>query len=109
MTDKEVLQRAIGIAEDNDLNYECLDYHRLTAILPVSNEVDYRGIIFSHDFAKAFFPKEMAKMVWYNELNPYSFEDCESWKVHLMKMVLCDNPIDYLRKFVDNTENSETI
>ena len=66
------------------------------------------SIIFSHDFAKAFWGLEMGKIVWYNETKPYSFEDDFTWKIHLMKMVLCSNPIDYLRKFIDTTEKPES-
>jgi len=30
------------------------------------------------------------------------------WMEHLQQMVLEENPIDYLRKFLDNTENTES-
>ena len=98
MKDKEVLQKAIGIAEDNDSNYECDGYDRLTALLPLSDEIDYRGIIFSHSFAKAF---------WGDKVLPYDFDWDKSpsiveWKYHLQQMVLEENPINYLRKFIEN-------
>ncbi len=108
MKDKEVLQKAIGIAEDNDSNYECDGYDRLTALLPLSDEIDYRGIIFSHSFAKAFWGEgsddEITEMVVF----PTGHKEEEyviKWMYHLQQMVLEENPIDYLRKFIDNTEN----
>lgn len=107
MTDKEVLQKAIGIAMDNDY-YDENAISTLSALSPVATELEFRGFLFSHDFAEAFFPKEIAKMTWYEELKPYSFEDVESWKVHLMKMVLEENPIDYLRKFIKDEKTNET-
>lgn len=43
------------------------------------------SIVFNHDFAKAFF----------------SYEDTtEKWKEHLQEMVLEENPVEYLRKFL---------
>ena len=115
MEDKEILQKAIEIAIENGMKivYYNKSFVFSDEIGQNSNYEEYENridlsIVFSHEFAKAFFPKEIAKMVWYEELKPYSFEDVESWKVHLMKMVLCENPIDYLRRFLDNTENSDT-
>lgn len=60
----------------------------------------YYRLIFHHDFAKAFFPNEIGKMTWYEEGKPYSFEDTPVWRIHLMKMVLEENPITYLKKFI---------
>jgi len=113
LTDKEVLQKAIEIALENGLQTKDVNYYTFNRFIGAVENGDYSmidsfdcyNLIFSHYFAKAFFPKKIAKMVWYiDDLTPYSFEDCESWKVHLMKMVLEENPIDYLRKFVDNAE-----
>jgi len=71
-------------------------------------------IIFSHDFAKAFWPNEKQK-VW---IKPSTFTTCNHreeinrkgyfvrrgrgmlWKRHLQAMVLCKNPIKYLEKFI---------
>jgi len=106
LTDKEVLQEAIGIAEDNDDNYECSGSDRLMALLPVANEIDYRGIIFSHDFAKSFFGEEILEDYHDNFGNKGGERLVKhGWQYHLQQMVLCSNPIDYLRKFLDNTEN----
>jgi len=58
-------------------------------------------IIYAHDFAKAFWGEEQATIVWYNGTKPFSFEeDGRTWQIHLMKMVLEENPIPYLAKFL---------
>lgn len=114
MTDRDILQKAIEKAIRNSWRKDYINEGEFDIVVRSNGAIqldnpgcileDYESIIFSHEFAKAFFPKEIAKMTWYEELKPYSFEDVESWKVHLMKMVLCSNPIDYLRPFLDNTE-----
>jgi len=113
MTDKEVLRKAIGIAMDNDENYYC---DRLNAISPKPDEFDYRGIIFSHDFAKAFWGEEPFNgfKTFFSDGYTYTmkplYQMCNDpeaakradavWKAHLQQMVLCENTIDYLRKFI---------
>ena len=109
MKDKEVLQKAIGIAENNDDNYyDEYANSTLNALRPVATELEFRGIVFSHNFAKAFwgegYDDEITEMVVF----PTGHEEEEyviKWMYHLQQMVLEENPIDYLRKFIDNTEN----
>lgn len=76
-------------------------------------------IIFSHDFAKAFWSGE--KRVWVESFRlikgEYSdkhkkmargyFKKSEvaSWHYHLQKMVLKENPLDYLARFLDESQN----
>jgi hypothetical protein len=105
MKDKEVLQKAIEIAIENGMSMTIIDEaafysvymqktRRGTAMIKDYKDVDTKkcyGVIFSHDFAKAFWK-----------------ETIPTWRVHLQNMVICDNPIDYLRKFIiDNTANTE--
>jgi hypothetical protein len=63
------------------------------------------GFLFHHEFAKAFWGEEMdeptnillvdsSNTKFYNEYKPYA------WQYHLQQMVLEENPIDYLRKFI---------
>lgn len=54
--------------------YECYNY-------------SVKEMLFSHDFAKAFWSK---RAVW----------DLKTWQVHLQEMVLYENPLRYLRKFI---------
>lgn len=54
----------------------------------------YRAIIFSHDFAKAF---------WGERETQFSFPITvinESWEYHLQQMVLEREPLKYLEKFL---------
>lgn len=101
MTDKEVLQKAIEkvrrkgyyvlIGEDYDWN----NYIK---------HKKYKNIIFSHDFAKAFWKKETEKQMSYISI-PLSNDNlgirlAPAWQYHLQQMVLWVNPIDYLRNFI---------
>ena len=55
------------------------------------------NIIFSHDFAKAFWTEEGTMHV----SNPeHGLLIVSVWMMHLQQMVLEPNPIDYLRKFI---------
>jgi hypothetical protein len=51
----------------------------------------YFQIIFSHSFAKAF---------WGKEPDEISGMAIQTWQYHLMQMVLEENPIKYLEKFI---------
>ena len=56
-------------------------------------------MIFSHDFAKAFFPNGMR----YRKVKfPFGFYKgtVHEWQYHLQQMVLEKDPIKYLKKFV---------
>ena len=47
-------------------------------------------IIFDHDFAKAFWKDE--------KFNPEILE--HPWQEHLARMVLLENPLDYIKQFL---------
>jgi hypothetical protein len=103
LSDKEVLQKAIGMAEDNDENYYDEDaLSTLSALSPIATELEFRGIALSHDFAKAFwgegYDDEITEIVQY----PMGSEEMYviKWMYHLQQMVLEENPINYLRKFI---------
>ena len=125
MEDKEVLQKAIEIATvkngsfqyvsvfneeietsigNNQMPIVCYNFPEFKKSIECSKE----KLIFSHDFAKAFwgegYDDEITEMVVF----PTGHEEEEyviKWMYHLQQMVLEENPIDYLRKFIDNTEN----
>ena len=113
MTDKEVLQKAIEIAIENgwsqgfnfkeDLRYE---YN------PIPLEYQAMSICFSHEFAKAFWGEGENQNREFDDFGSptYKYSDgsffkIPEWQYHLQQMVLEENPIDYLRKFIDTTEN----
>ncbi len=74
MNDEKILKKAIENAKNNGfkiLNKHLADYNMFS-------------IIFSHDFAKAFWGEE------------------GDWKYNLQQMVIRKEPIKYLEKFLTN-------
>ena len=59
-------------------------------------------IIFSHDFAKAFWGE--GELLRQEQPPVYEFDGRYSplprWQYHLREMVLCENPFDYLAPFL---------
>lgn len=100
----EILRRAVEKAEENGCD-RCLsswfDYH---------NEADIRyhkhySIIFSHNFAKAFWGKQThctyrgSYDCQICNCGEYHTTDC-CWEYHLQQMVLEKEPIKYLEQFI---------
>lgn len=112
--DKEILEKAIEIAVENGW------------VMPVGLAMcggDMKTVcdiprfrlwreFFSHDFAKAFwgdiklsdFIQIKARKGRVLPFNAETMKIDYIWQYHLQQMVLEDNPIDYLRKFIDNAE-----
>ena len=73
-------------------------------------DISVDGFILHHEFVKKFWGKEWVKK------NKHRYESLKgkntheivglSWRYHLKKMVLCENRIDYLRKFIDDGAKS---
>ncbi len=113
MKDKEVLQKAIEIATENNARWGALflttKFKEKNPGMKLNKEIQWmKSFIFSHDFAKAFWGEKNSGEVNLKRLGvgEYLTESILDWKYHLQQMVLEENPIDYLRKFVDNTRNS---
>ena len=112
MTDKEVLRKAIYMARDNGLkpyliNYDCElfdDFENWWCKNSVSNR--YYKLIFNHNFSKTFWGEGMGVEVNLKRLDvgQHITESIHDWKYHLQQIILEPNPIDYLRKFIDNAE-----
>ena len=88
MTNEQILKKAIEKAVKNGLEfeYDCeckfpdiCDWHE--------SAIDYR-IIFSHDFAKEFWGEKE----WLNGMS--------AWANHLQQMVLEEQPLKYIEKFL---------
>jgi hypothetical protein len=148
MTDKEVLQKAIEIAIENGwmdgytdwnifsvmdspfpLGGHYINFHKASAF---EYGMSVNDIIFSHNFAKAFWiPKDISAFkveckkdgyfnrqeIWRKKDIPekqycpkcrlklsveLEYQDEYDWLSHLQQMVLEENPIDYLRKFIES-------
>ena len=55
----------------------------------------YYSIIFSHDFAKAFWGEEEKSTTFKGDIVEW-----EHWEYHLAKMVLEEEPLKYIEKFL---------
>ena len=114
MKNEEILKVAIQIAARNkyELPFKCApldetwfdeDYNCLVnSMEDVKIETHINEIIFSHKFAEAFWgdiwsDEEMENEDMYNNIHR---EQLEPWQHHLQKMVLAENPIKYLEKFL---------
>ena len=93
MTNEQILKKAIEKAVENGYK------NHLGLVEIVSDGVwinrdaytYLETIIFSHDFAEAFWPD--GKDIRY----------CDTWRPRLQEMVLEKDPIKYLEKFVDKS------
>lgn len=59
---------------------------------------DFEKIIFDKDFAKAFWGRNDAREVGYNKHGDKTF--MLDWAYHLQQMVLEEEPLKYLEKFL---------
>jgi len=113
MKDKEVLQKAIEITGLNMTVCDRIHYPTIKTTIGefgTITEVDYEKVIFSHDFAKAFWGE---KIIETDNWSKQEWDCCATqdqvpaWQYRLQQMVLEENPINYLRKFI-NTEKSKS-
>jgi hypothetical protein len=106
MTDAEVLKKAIEKAGEkadivrlfNDELFNT-DGNGLRMDL-------VRGYLFDHSFAKAFWGEDMVTDM---ENPTYKGGEplIEAWKWHLKQMVLEENPLDYIHKFIEEEDGKE--
>lgn len=93
LSNEEILQMAIEKAQGNGWKSYYAEYASNEPNDKV-NRIPISGFIFSHSFAKAF---------WGEELEPDYSRDgvmTDSWRIHLEEMVLEDDPLQYLAKFL---------
>jgi len=60
----------------------------------------YYQVIFSHDFAKAFWGEEDCGFSGCPFCEYPGYYEIANWQYHLQQMVLEEDPIDYLSKFI---------
>jgi len=117
MTNEQIFKTAITIAVKN--GYRVTTSDAISSIISenepsIEREEELNGfsrvIIFSHDFAKAFWGEGPADEQ-YNLIDKYWQEDDDSglsgfyfqgdrWQYHLQQMVLEKEPIKYLEQFI---------
>lgn len=105
MTNKEILQKAMEkyyfnakeIIIIEGVNVTRVDVYPIGLDYP-SISVPYQCIIFSHDFAKAFWGVSENKVYkGYDDKGCYMQHE---WEYHLQQMVLEEEPLKYLEKFL---------
>jgi len=96
MTNEEIIKKVIEKAIDNGWNqfdWKKGQLNRISFQISGNKGFLYK-IIFSHDFAKAFWGDGHYFMLECQQKNDVQ------WKQHLMVMVLEKDPIKYLEKFL---------
>lgn len=114
MTDKEILERAITKAKHNGFKkqepYYIYPDERLGILIGesvnnahVARVYNVNDIIFSHEFAKAFW-KDKDDVTFIesdiNDMVEYEKQK-SSWKYHLQKMVVEEEPLKYIERYLD--------
>jgi hypothetical protein len=139
MTNEEILKKAIdkaiknGWMEDMVDDFNVVPYGNATLVVKIvytedddtdTLSLDAFTIIFSHDFAKAFWPEEKERCFVcpkckytksYSKNDDWLFcpndgrklktewvasEYGQAWQYHLQQMVLEEDPVKYLEKFI---------
>ncbi|MEA3430168.1 MAG: hypothetical protein U9R08_02765 [Nanoarchaeota archaeon] len=110
MTNKEILKEAImqairnGFDDDTIFDWIGKEVEQYNIM---EKGIGLESIIFSHDFAKAFWKKTQTEPKFL-DLQNWMLSDeevptyCgEIWQYHLQEMVLCEDPIKYLEQFIE--------
>lgn len=108
MTDRQIILSAFKKAfpNKNDIDFVLID-----AYFDLNMNKAYYVDIFDHRFAKAFWGEEEIEIfIGFTEsdgeeYNQYDYKT--AWQYHLQQMVLEENPLKYLEKFLDETISSK--
>lgn len=103
LRNEEILKKAIEKAVNNGLEDYYWGGKSLEKLEQDVFEHRYYDIIFSHDFAKAFWGEEEIEIKCGGCITKSPPCECEypiSWQYHLQEMVLEEDPIQYLVKFI---------
>ena len=99
MTNEQILKQAIEKCEDKLFNRGVFSKSYIDGWIEQRiKEVGVYGIIFSHDFAKAFWGK---REISSQDILKARGSNCRYfWQYHLQRMVLEKNPLAHLREFL---------
>ena len=105
MSDKDILQKAIGKAVEGGYKFPYIWKALKMADVLLGRKAWVNDIIFSHDFARAFwgekgFPGEYTGKYPNPILNKNGSYQ-KGWQYHLQQMVLEEEPLKYLEKFLE--------
>ena len=110
LSNEEILNKAMEKAVKNGYNSpidkdynicyvdEMIEFRKQVALNYI-DVVHENAIIFSHDFAKAFWGEEEKKELGVTD-GMIQFDYTVEWQYHLQQLVLCEKPIKYLEKFI---------
>jgi len=109
MIDEEILYKSIEKAKKNGFNFDEYNNYSFSEAYWITPINYYETIIFSHDFAKAFWGRGKDITNCVDNCNKISScQNCSGgqlkWQFHLQQMVLKKEPLKYLVKFLDNEE-----
>jgi len=88
----KILRKSVEKAKKNGFKIRDLN--------EVLYDISYNDIIFSHDFAKAFWGEESVNEIG-NPCDHLDETEDSCWRYHLQKMVVEENPLKYLEKFLN--------
>jgi len=96
MSKEDIIRKAIAKAEENGWVFPFGTEKSQLVFLLHYPEL----FIFSHDFAKAFFPEETKTE--FDSYEGFNYEHITTidWQHHLQQMVLEKEPLKYLEKFL---------
>jgi hypothetical protein len=108
MKKKEIFESAVGKAMKNgykrndDFNWRVVGRDIVYTLGDKQVSFDCMRVIFSHDFAKAFWGEERWSCGNKNGCTHYPDEDhrIHGWRYHLQQMVIEKDPIKYLERFL---------
>lgn len=125
MTRGDILTKAIAIAKRNGFGISDDFFTDVPVETWLQENQDlYFSLIFSHDFAFCFFGENLIVIEDLDEnseeIDLYALESpigflmanrenikVPTWQYHLAQMVLCQDPLTYLQKFVQDYEQAE--
>lgn len=114
MTNQEILQKAIEKAVEN--GYKIPNNGTITDLEGVLQESEqypeafmsfFRGVVTDKDFAKAFWGEDNATVArtesgdYLIECDPITRRIIRNWQYHLQQMVVSEDSVKYLAKFLD--------
>lgn len=102
MTEKEILKKVYQKAVKNGWGGSY--YSFLFSALKGLGHKEYYTWIFDHDFAKAFWGWRFGKESFIDDKGNTLWRKIPRWRHHLQQMVLEENPIKYLERFLNQTK-----
>lgn len=118
MTNSEILLLCLDKVDDKlDKNIiktwrmvipRIMEYKTVNGVPDIAIDDAYR-LIFSHEFARAFWGNKKVTKLEYVDLdsddNSVIENDYYLWQYHLQQMVISENPIQYLKQFIKEDED----